>query len=295
MDYCEYRFKKRPPFLEGCFHWKERGYSFASSPNVALLAPEALRSADPWVRLAAALEFAKKGDHSHVSDLTDLVQDESVDPTLAGGILDLIADAGARSDLEFLARLMLEGADFVKIEAVRSARWAGVLWLIPYMANVIESTPRRADRDTVEAAISALLDPLSGSELSFFDCSDSPRTYAERVARRVDELASRAGTDEAVAFAGELIDMRKLILHMQARLTAPAEDLWGDFLLLRHKFEAYTGADCSKFYRNGDFRPLSARVVVEDFIRANPDLNFQVGHRYFFMHELSGKGCRADR
>lgn len=295
MEYYEYRFKKRPSFLEGSFHWKERGYSFATSPDIALLTPEALHSADPWVRLAAALEFAKKGDRSHVSELAGLLTDESIAPTLIGGILDLIADAGGRSDLEILARFMLEGADYLKVEAVKSARWAGVLWLIPYMADVLESTPRRADRDTIEAAISALLDPLAGNDLEFFDCSDSPDAYAERVARRVAELASRAGTDEAAVFAGELIDMRKLILHMQSRLSGPASNLFGDFLLLRHKFEAYTGVDCSKFYRNGDFRPLSARVVIEDFMKANPDLEFMVGHRYFFMHDLGGSSQQTSR
>jgi len=295
MESCAYRFTKRPPFLAGCFHWKERGYSYSGSPDLDLLAPGALGCTDPWLRLAAVLERSKRGDRSQVSALADLVSDENIDPTLASGILDLIADVGARSELELLARFMIDGADFLKVEAASAARWAGVLWLIPYMAEVIVSTPRRSDRDTVEAAISALLDPLIGDNLAFFDCSDSPRDYAERVTRRVDELASHAGTDEAAVFAGELIDMRKLILYMQERLKTPTSDLWGDFLLLRHKFEAYTGADCSRFYRNGDFRPLSARVVVEDFIKVNPELKCKVGHRYFFMHEVSGNGRRTSR
>jgi hypothetical protein len=288
MAFHHYKFTKRPAFLgEGFVHWKNEGYAYASKPDVDLLSSATLRSGDPWVRFASVLEHAKHGDRAHLKELEPLIRDEDIDPTLSGGALDLMADAGGRSDLELLASMMLDGPRHLKLEVVSSARWAGVLWLIPYMASIVEDTPRLADRDAVEAAITGLLDPLEG-DMEFFDTRLPPREYAERVSARVAELSAAAGTDEAAVFAGELVDMTKLIWHMHAQLRDPSPNRWADFLLLRHKFEAFTGTDCSSFYRDGVFQPLSARVVIEDFIKANPQARFVPGHRYFFMRDLFG-------
>jgi len=288
MDFQHYKFTKRPAFLgEGFVHWKIQGYAYAAKPDIDLLSSAALRSNDPWLRFASVLEHAKHGDRTHLRELEPLIRDEDVDPTLSGGALDLIADAGGRSDLELLASMMLDGPRHLKLDVVSSARWAGVLWLIPYMANVVEDTPRRADRDAVEAAITGLLDPRGG-DMEFFDCRDSPREYVERVSDRVAELSTAAGTDEAAVFAGELVDMTKIVWQIHAQLRDPSPNRWADFLLLRHLFEVFTGTDCSSFYRDGKFRPLSARVVVEDFLKANPVLRFVPGHRYFFMRDLFG-------
>jgi hypothetical protein len=282
----EYKFTKRPGFLgEGFVHWKQSGYAYATVPDIDLLGPGALRSSDPWVRFAAILEHAKHGDRTHLRDLEPIIRDESIDPTLVAGGMDLLADAGGRSHLELLASVMLDGTRYLKIQAVRSARWAGTLWLIPYMANVLEDLPRRADRDAVEAPISDLLDPLEG-DMEFFDKDDPTREYIERVSARVAELSAAAGTEEAAVFAGELVDMTKLIGQVHAQLREPSPNRWADFLLLRHRFEVFTGADCSSFYRDGSFQPLSARVVIEDFLAANPVLRFVPGHRYFFMRDL---------
>lgn len=287
MAFYQYRFTTRPAFLgEGFVHWKMQGYAYAAKPDVDLLSAAALRSNDPWIGLASVLEHAKHGDRSHLRSLEPIIRDRTIDPTLTGGALDLIADAGGRADLELLATMMLDGPRQLKLDAVSSARWAGVLWIIPYMANVVEDTPRRSDRDAVEAAISNLLDPLEGDDMEFFDTRLPPREYVERVSARVAELTAAAGTDDAAVFAGELIDMTKLVGQMHAQLRDPSPNRWADFLLLRHRFEVFTGTDCSSFYREGRFQPLSARVVIEDFLAANPVLRFVPGHRCFFMRDL---------
>ena len=281
METFQYKFTRRPSFLTGCFHWKKHGYTYASNPEVDLLQPSALQHDDPWYRLASVLEHAKNGDASHLRVLEPFVRDESVDPTLLGGALDLIADAGGRLELEILADLMLDGTGYLKLQAVESARWAGVLWLIPYMIDVFEHCPHRTDREGVEEVISSLLEPRT-RELEFFATGESPRQYAERVSDRVAQLVDEAGSDEIAVFAGEPIDMRALIWRMHRDLREEPEDRWASFLLLRHKLEAYTGVDCTQFYRDGVFRPLSARVALEEYMKANPELRFEVGRRYFF-------------
>ena len=49
-------FEYPPPFLRGTFDWLRRGYTYAGTPDVDLLSPEALRADDPWVVLAATIE-----------------------------------------------------------------------------------------------------------------------------------------------------------------------------------------------------------------------------------------------
>ncbi len=264
-----------------------QGYAYAKPPDVDLLSAAALRSGDPWIKFVASLERAKLGERDHLPELEIIARDEHIDPTLSGAALDLLADAGGRREHEILANMLLDGPTYLKIEATRSAAWSGVLWLIPYMATCLDDNPRQADRDAVEAAVCNLLDPRGG-ELEFFDRGEPYREYGERVCARVDELIAAAGSDEASVFNGEFIDMNALIWRMLAQLRGESPDGWPGFLMLRHRFEVFTGSDCSRFYRDGCFRPLSARVVIEDFLKAHPVPPFVPGHRYFFMRDLFG-------
>ena len=58
-------YKEPPSFLsKGTFYWDNLGFFYSDSPPINLLSKEALASEDPWIVLAATLEFAKKGEHS---------------------------------------------------------------------------------------------------------------------------------------------------------------------------------------------------------------------------------------
>lgn len=288
MERFHYRFTRRPAFLgAGFMRWHQHGYAHTAKPDIDLLNSAVLRSNDPWVRFAAILEHAKRGDRTHLCDLEPIIRDRSIDPTLTGAALELLADAGGRRELELLASMMLDGPRHLKLEVVNAVHWSGVLWLIPFMANVLEECPRHADRESVEAAISGLLDPREG-DLEFFGKDQSPREYSERVQARIDELSAAAGTDEATVLDGEIVDMNALIQRMHARLLDPSLRHWTGFLAIRHRFEAYTGANCSSFYRDGDLQPIRARKVIERFLAANPQARFIPGHRYFFMRDLFG-------
>lgn len=160
MQQPTYRFLNRPAFLEGCFFWKGRGYHYAGPVPLEAQHVSAAAGGDPWIAVAAALEAAKKGDPSGIAHLRRWVLDEQVAPTLGGACLDLMADAGRRDDLEFLAGLMLEGSDALRLSACEVAQWCGMLWLVPYMAEARKAVRRLPDKRTIESTLCHLLEPL---------------------------------------------------------------------------------------------------------------------------------------
>lgn len=284
-----YKYTNRPSFLEGAFHWKKTGYSYKNPPTIKLLSEEALHSEEPWIMLASAVEYAKLGKLKDISYLKRLVVYEETDPTLVDAILNLIADTGGKTDLEMLAELMFDASSkYLKLRACQSAKWAGEIWLVPFILEVWKGLDRQADRDAVEAVISNLLDPLEGPELEFFDGNYQEHEYCDKVIRYVNAMVDKFGSDRISILGGEPIDMSKLIWRMRKMLHSRDDGWidWGAFLLLRHKFEAYTGADCSEFYKGNSFQPLTAAHVIERFVENHPDHVFEVGGRYFFLHSI---------
>jgi hypothetical protein len=271
-----------PDFLDhGTFSWDEQGYFYPGRPPVDLLHPDALASKDPWIVLAAALEHAKLGDRSHVRGVARLVSPEA-SPMLVRGCTSLVADAGDAKDLEALANLMLEGTDYVRIDACWGARHAGYLWLVPYMVEAFLAVRLTRDRSSIGAMFGAVLGDTD--EILAYDEME-PRTYAEHVARRVEvlEKSGLAGVPLLEGRPFSVVDLAKQIREFAATRGA-ATGLEETFL--RRRFEASTGIDCRPFFKNESFRPLTATAIVERFL-AGPDAGrFQAGARYFFGHRI---------
>lgn len=280
-----YRYKDRPKFLEGAFHWKEKGYSYAVPPEIDLGDERSLRHEDPWVALAAAVESAKSSKIPNIDYLKEFANSADTAPTLVSAITDFIADAGSRNDLEYLAELLIDGPEHLKLVACQSAGWAGEIWLVPFILEALDTMSRQVDRDAIETVLSHLLDPMDEEELLFFGGRYSPEEYRERVRNRIEEIKDLAGSEEVSVLGGEPIDMPRIIWRMRKHLSDRGDGWrdWSDFLILRHKFEAFTGADCSGFYDAHKFQPLSASAAIEDFVQAHPVLDMKAGLRYFFL------------
>lgn len=285
MQQHTFRYLDRPAFLEGCFFWKGRGYHYAGPVAAQAMDVRAAAGDDPWLALAAALEAAKRGDSSGIAHLRRWVLDELADPTLVAACLDLIADAGTRDDLEFLAGLMLDGHDGLRIEACQVAQWCGALWLVPYMLEARKAVRRLPDKRTIEANLSNLLEPMDADPI-LYDGRYNDDEYAELVNARTSELASQAGTDDVVVFGGEVLDMERMVWRMRKALVNRGGGgwiNWGSFLSWRRKFEAFTGVDCVSFYSaTGEFQPLNAAAVLERYAEDHPQPGFASGQRYFF-------------
>lgn len=238
---------------------------------------------DPWIALASILESAKRADYSHVSKLRQWILDKDSDPTLVSACLGLTADAGLNTDLEFLAELMIEGPNYLRIEASLAAQWSGVLWLMPFMLEAWRALGRRADRAAIEANIANLLDPIEG-EPEFYGSGLSQIEYTEAVDSRLAELKKILGSDEVSISGGAPVDMNQQIRLMRKALVLKGNDEWidwGNFLIWRRKFEVYSGVDCSSFYgKKGVFQPRAAAAVLDRHL-VSP-MHFEAGKRYFF-------------
>jgi hypothetical protein len=51
-------------------------------------------------------------------------------------------------------------------------------------------------------------------------------------------------------------------------------------------FEAATGIDCSSFFDDGEFQPLAATAIVEEFLESGDPERFEPGVRYFFRNRI---------
>lgn len=283
MKTANYKYCRRPNFLQDSFYWKGRGYHYSGSVPEVVRAPGGWRDDDPWIALAAILESAKRADYSHVFKLRKWILDKDSDPTLVSACLGLTADAGLDTDLEFLAELMIEGPNYLRIEASLAAQWSGALWLMPFMLEAWRVLGRRADRAAVEANIANLLDPIEG-EPEFYGSDLSQSEYIEAVNSRLAELKDTFGSDGVSISAGMPVDMNQQIRLMREALVAKGNDEWidwGSFLIWRRKFEVYSGVDCSSFYeKKGVFQPPRAAAVLDRYMASS--MHFEVGKRYFF-------------
>ncbi|MFQ6308805.1 hypothetical protein [Lysobacter capsici] len=282
MKTASYKYRRRPNILEDCFYWKGRGYHYSGSPPGDVMASGGWLNDDPWIALASILESAKRADYSHVSKLRPWILDKDSDPTLVSACLGLTADAGLNTDLEFLAELMIEGPNYLRIEASLAAQWSGVLWLMPFMLEAWRALGRRADRAAIEANIANLLDPIEG-EPEFYGSGLSQIEYTEAVDSRLAELKNILGSDE-VSISGGRPWMNQQIRLMRKALVLKGNDEWidwGNFLIWRRKFEVYSGVDCSSFYgKKGVFQPRAAAAVLDRHL-VSPR-HFEAGKRYFF-------------
>ncbi|MHC6225675.1 hypothetical protein ACYU03_13030 [Pseudomonas sp. X10] len=283
MNFTTYKHPDRPNFLQGCFYWKGRGYHYSSPAPREILSPDGWQNNDPWIALASILEGAKHADYSHISQLRKWILDKDSAPTLVSACLGLTADAGLDTDLDFLAELMIEGPDYVRIEACLAAQWSGVLWLVPFMVEAWSMLDRLADREAVEANISNLLEPIEG-EPELYGDNPTETEYRAAVDSRLAKLQDTYGSDRFSILGGVPVDMNKQVWLMRKSLIPKDNDdwvNWSDFLIWRRKFEVYSGVDCSSFYgKNGDFQPLNATAILDRYM-ASP-MHFEVGERYFF-------------
>lgn len=273
---------------------RDGDYHYAGPVPAQATDVQAAGGDDPWIVVAAALEAAKRGDGSGIAHLRRWVVDKQAAPTLVAACLDLIADPGRRDDLEFLAGLMLDGSDGLRIEACQVAQWWGAWWLVPYMLEARKAVRRLPDKQTIEANVSNLMESVDGEPV-LYDGQYDDAEYAELVHARTGELASQAGTDEVAVFGGELLDMDRVIRRMRQALVNRSRSgwtNWGAFLSWRRKFEPFTGVDCSGFYSaTGEFMPLNAAAVLERYAEDHPHLGFVPGQRFFFGQRVEPAGA----
>lgn len=283
-----------PRFLaNGTFSWGMLDYHYSESVPNDLLAPSSLESSNPWIVLGATLEHAKNGNHTPISALENLIHIEHPSSLLTRATLDLIGTAGTQNDLEILRSTMLHSEDYLAKEACRAACCAGCLSLVPSMLAAWGRMGSYSDRESISLRLSQLLEEWDGPIGSMRSSSDaeepfSDAEYATVVQGRMQELRAKQVSEHVPVILGKLFGVATLAQYMY-KLTQSGTEikiLRSMFYFLRHKFDASTGINCSGFFKDGEFQPLCATAILEEFLNDGAAEGYEEGVRYFFGHRI---------
>ena len=275
-----------PDFLDGTFIWDRNGYFLADPVPTKLRSSGDVSSGDPWVEIAVALEQAKRGSHEQISGLRELISSES-HPLLIRGCVALLADAGSKKDVEYLANLLHHDTSFIRLESAWAIRTAGHVAYTPNVLEAWHQADRPAERDAYALCLSCMLDSDSGPISSSDELTSSE--YSDLVLKRFHEVVDRASKKSIQAWQGrtwELHDLLRYMIELASDSSQNPEDLRVHFVGLRHRFEAATGWDCRGFYHQRVFQPESVVEEMESFIATVDIDQFEVATRYFFGHEV---------
>jgi hypothetical protein len=279
---------EQPSFLEDCFHWRKRGYTYKYPPAVELMSDRALEDADSWIVLASVLEHAKHGDFSHIHRVYPFAVDGLGDPVLFGASLDLIADAGSHVDLGYLANMIISDSvpAEMRVGACYRAQYCGVLWLVEYMLECWKSLERFVDRESVDTFIRGILEPEGATgPIAQLEWFEPTQEYESTVLARYKQLLNEAGSYETALFFGTPVDVPTLVWRMRDLVE---KDDPGGIGTQRRRFEPLTGVDCSSFYTPTGVDLHAVIEVLDEFEAQRPSAaeRFEPGKRYFFGHPV---------
>jgi len=100
-----------------------------------------------------------------------------------------------------------------------------------------------------------------------------------------DDLSADREMSLAI-FEGEALSLAKVARRLLVRLRANGG--LEEISTARMTLEAFTGMDCSSFYKPdfGPLQPLTAAAIVEDFLESGEAEKYEPGVRYFFGHRI---------
>ncbi len=235
----------------------------------------------PWELWVATLARARLGDFSWVPGLLDLYL-RSEDYVLKGQCIDLLADAGPATTVSrirnSIATKLVRGDEYGPQFAVDMSR---VLFAqlrladVPLLLQTYQGGAQFEDTAIIVCYMEYILGKveLAGGVSNL--ASDS-----ELVNRRFKQLFDHFGRGEIPLWMGELFDITGL-----AKKWLMATDI-PDPITMRSIFESTTGIDCRPFFEDEEFQPLSAAMVLEDFLDSPSAAKYKAGVRYFFGHRI---------
>ena len=260
--------------------WTERGYFFDST-QLASCSPR-------WRRWGEILTACRAGNFSSTPELLELLQPRTED-VLSRACGVLLGDAGSSAAMQRVASFVrtsfascqpfgLDNA-LVITDALSTD---GSLDFAGEILEAFEWNLAGEDSAIIALHLSRMLEP----RWDFI--AESPRdkrefgAYRELVLDRVAELKKNCGATTHMLMAAPA-DPRTTARMLLDNLGS------SDFeeaaqVQLRRRFEATTGIDCSAFFTEGVFQPLTAAVILEEFL-CSP-VTYEAGAKYFFGHRV---------
>jgi hypothetical protein len=242
----------------------------------------ALAEADvgkPWLILARALLSARAGDFRPMGTLEPATQDCPT-ANFANACTILLGFAAPR---HLLARIaapeVLQGPRTAGLPAayrLRALTLTHALWAARHVLQQIGSVPGISDRRELIQRCSRIIDPAE----PFFDEDEALlQNEARRLTDAAAELISANGSDAIACLHGSKLNIPSVIDRMLAIINSPSVT---DFAHYRMIFEACTGQDCRRFYRDHHLQKLAAAAVIEEFLESLKMDRYTMGVRYFF-------------
>ncbi|NMO20361.1 hypothetical protein HPC49_31635 [Pyxidicoccus fallax] len=261
--------------------WTNKGYHAYPLMEVDRTLPDHQK----WLDLDMLVAAAKKGDFRRVTELPTRVA-AADDWVRRGDYVALLGDAGdsktlARVRDEILPACSDSVMRFVYAEAL--CYW-GSLSAVPGLIEQYRKYHFSEDAWSIAEWMSRLMEEKPGvlNDFPTEDDEEGAETYCRVARSRYEELKGLLGTDDVVVFRGNVVGVDNICQRMLDDLRDKQfhEEM-------RHKFEAWTGVDCSGFYQHEVLQPLSAAAIIEDFLDSPERARYRDGERYFFGHRLA--------
>jgi hypothetical protein len=275
---------ERPDYLIGTFDWRGLGYSFSNEPPEDLLNRQ-IRTDDPWNCIGQFLALCKSGRIPNTAVLQRIVMDDNTnEPLILQACYDLLGDAAGRGEIKFFDHLIRYGSKNQKLSASWASQWTASLDLLPALLSAYKSFTRTADKETIAAVISNMLEREGGDDdLELYDYTGDEESYSKLVLQHANDLIQQWPNCKRF-YSGMPLDIVSLVTRFRATVAdmihndkVPQESL----IVLRRWFEASTGTDCSQMFVNRRFSPQAALDILEKWFNSNT-IQYSKGVKYFF-------------
>jgi hypothetical protein len=119
------------------------------------------------------------------------------------------------------------------------------------------------------------------------DPSEAP--LVSLVLEKYRSLKKDLGQEASPVWNGQLFSVKELAARTRSLIqhASPEQLRSVPFTTIRHKLEASTGIDCTSFFEKGQFQPLAALSILEEFLESGTAAKYLPGVRYFFGHAVA--------
>jgi hypothetical protein len=259
--------------------WRRSGYFFDADPRK--------NNSREWQQWAHIFDRAKHGDFTATPALLDIFF-STENHLLRDACCKLLGDAGSTEAIRKTAILLrIRFADWDPIggdEALDLASALGThgqLLIVPEILLIFEWNLGLSDSRIFALLLSRMLEKKWGPLAQCPQSAEEFPEYRNKVVGRSRELARDLGSERAYVFMGQALNVpefARLLLRNLGNSHFEEASQW----LLRRRIEASTGINCTSFFKEARFQPLTAAVLLEDFLSSSDVTKFVPGRKYFF-------------
>ena len=242
--------------------WRGKGYFSCPAPPANIELPSSPLT-DPWLWWQVAFYRAKNGDFALLPGLIEIVL-EADDHFLEATCSLLLGDAGTSDCFDVIIReLTTTGSTELTLDFSDALATRGRLADVPVILQAYMNVADIEDAAVIPTHLSDLLEAEVGV-IADPSLLPSLNEYETRVMNRYHELVKECGTDQLLVVQGEkfgVVPLAKQLFDRARRPHFPSD--------LRRRFSTSTGIDTARFFKNGEFQPLTAAAMIEEFLESS--------------------------